>query len=195
MSSVGIRSAFLGLLLALAPWFILHSAVSESQTLWREDEQRVRVGLKLFPACLGALESLESLLTPAGSLRVLVVHGGSSAVARQVAASFESVSGIRGYPLEVRILSATELDTYSGARPAGIFVASVELEPRRFRSWSERHRTLVFSPFAGAVEGGAGAGIHVADRILPFIAPERAQRAGLRFKSFFLDVARIHEGG
>ena len=194
MSSIGIRSAFLGLLLALAPLFILHSAVSESQTLWHEDDQRLRVGLKLFPACLGALESLDSLLTPAGSLRVLVVYAENSTVARQAAASFESVSRIRDYPLEVRILSATELDAYSGVRPAGIFVAGVELEPRRFRNWSERHRTLVFSPFAGAVEGGAVAGIHVADRILPFIDPARAQRAGLRFKSFFLDVARLHEG-
>ena len=192
---MGIRSAFLGLLLALVPWFILHSAASESQTLWREDDQRVRVGLKLFPACLGALESLDSLLTPAGSLRVLVVYAENSTVARQAAASFESVSRIRDYPLEVQILSATKLDDYSGVRPAGIFVAGVELEPRRFRNWSEHHRTLVFSPFAGAVEGGAVAGIHVADRILPFIDPVRAQRAGLRFKSFFLDVARIHEGG
>lgn len=187
------RSLLLGLLLGLMPLIVLHSAPGESQTLWREDEQRVRVGLKLFPACIGALESIEDWLTPRGSLLVLVVHTGSNGSARPAVANLEAVGRIRDYPLEVRPLSATELDGYAGTRPVGVFVASVDLQPRRLRLWSERQRTLVFSPFAGAVEGGAVAGVHVADRVLPFISPAQARRAGIRFKPFFLDVARLHE--
>lgn len=193
MNANDTRSLLLGLLLGLMPLIVLHSAPGEGQTLWREDEQRVRVGLKLFPACVGALESIEDWLTPKGSLLVLVIHAGSGASVRPVVANLESVGQIRDYPLEVQLLSAAEFDSYSGARPVGVFVASVDLEPRRLRGWSERYRTLVFSPFAGAVEGGAVAGVHVADRVLPFVSPERARRAGIRFKSFFLNVARIHE--
>jgi len=194
MNIADTRSLFLGLLLGFMPLIVLHSAPGEGQTLWREDEQRVRVGLKLFPACVGALESIEDWLTPRGALLVLVVHTGSGASARPVVANLESVGRIRDYPLEVRLVSAAEFDDYSGARPVGVFVASVDLEPRRLRGWSERHRTLVFSPFAGAVEGGAIAGVHVADRVLPFVSPARARRAGLRFKPFFLNVARLYDG-
>ncbi len=193
MPAVDTRSLLLGLLLGLMPLIVLHSAPGEGQTLWREDEQRVRVGLKLFPACVGALESIEDWLTPQGSLLVLVVHAGSSASARPVMTSLKSVGRIRDYPLEVRLLSAVEFDGYSGMRPVGVFVAGVDLQPRRLRDWSERRQTLVFSPFAGAVEGGAVAGVHVADRVLPFVNPKQARRAGLRFKSFFLDVARLHD--
>jgi hypothetical protein len=194
MNAAAVRFLLLGLLLGFTPLIVLHSAPGEGQTLWHEDEQRVRVGLKLFPACVGALEAIETWLTPQGSLLVLVVHAGSNASARPVVASLESVGRIRDYPLEIQSLSATELDAYSGERPVGIFVSSVDLAPRQQRLWSERQRTLVFSPFAGAVEGGAVAGIHVADRVLPFVSPAQARRAGIRFKSFFLNVARLHEG-
>ena len=194
MNVADTRSLLLGLLLGLIPLIVLHSASGEGQTLWHEDEQRVRVGLKLFPACVGALESIETWLTPRGSLMVLVVHAGSSASARPVVEGLQSVGRIRDYPLEVRSLSAAELDAYAGERPVGVFVASVDLEPRRLRRWSERQRLLVFSPFAGAVEDGSVAGIHVADRILPFVNTARARRAGIRFKPFFLDVARLYDG-
>lgn len=187
MNVADARLLLLGLLL------VLHSAPGESHTLWREDEQRMRVGLELFPACLGALEAIETWLTPQGTLLVLVVHAGSSANAHSVVANLEAVGRIRKYPLEMRVLSAAELDAYSGARPVGVFVSSVDLSPEQQRLWSERHRTLVFSPFQGAVEGGAVAGIYVADRILPFVNPAQAHRAGIDFKAFFLDVARRYE--
>jgi hypothetical protein len=44
------------------------------------------------------------------------------------------------------------------------------------------------------VEEGAVAGIYVADRILPQVNLAQARRARLRFKSFFLEVARPYEG-
>ncbi|MTW19925.1 hypothetical protein GJ668_02320 [Allochromatium palmeri] len=194
MNAADTRPLLLGLLLGFMPLLVLHSAPGEGQTLWREDEQRVRVGLKLFPACVGALEAIETWLTPRGSLLVLVVYTGSSASTRPVVANLESVERIRDYPLEIRAVSAAELDAYSGPRPVGVFVSSVDLPPRQQRLWSERYRTLVFSPFAGAVEGGAVAGIYVADRVLPFVSPTQARRAGIRFKPFFLDVARLHDG-
>lgn len=193
MHAAKTRSLLLGLLLGFMLLIVLHSAPGEGQVLWREDEQRVRVGLKLFPACVGALETVDDWLTPRDSLLVLVVHSGSSASARAVVTNLESVGRVRGHPLEVRALSAAELDGYSGERPVGVFVASVELQPRRQRQWSERYRTLVFSPFPGAVEGGAVAGVYVADRVLPFVSPKQARRAGLRFKAFFLDVAHLHD--
>ncbi|EXJ14971.1 PUTATIVE TRANSMEMBRANE PROTEIN [Imhoffiella purpurea] len=153
----------------------------------------MEVGLKVFPACVSALESLDPHLDPHGRLLVLVVYEGSNAAARQAAGSLESAKKIRGHPLLVRVLSAADLDAYAGPRPGAIFIASIGLEPHRLRNWSERLQTLVFSPFADAVEEGAVAGIHVSDRIQPAVNLAQADRAGIRFKPYFLKEARYHE--
>ncbi|AFL74440.1 hypothetical protein [Thiocystis violascens] len=187
------RSLWLGLSLCLPLWIGMPVARAETSALWQEDAQRLRVGLKLFPACLGALESLDDVLAQNDSLRVLVVYEGSDAPARQAVSSLETIDRIRGHPLRASILSARELDQGSGGLAAGIFIASVGLDPRRLRTWSERYRILVFSPFAGAVEEGAVAGIYVADRILPHINIAQARRAHIRFKPFFLQVARQYQ--
>lgn len=167
----------------------MQAASAETPLLWQEEEQRFRVGLNLFPACLGAVESLDDHLAPDGSLQVLIVYEGSEQTALQALSSLGTTDRVRGYPVEMRILPSSALDEYSGARPAGIFVASVGLDPARLRAWSERYRALVFSPFAGAVEAGAVAGIHVADRILPAVNLTQARRARISFKPFFLKVA------
>ncbi|MFD2111598.1 hypothetical protein [Thiorhodococcus fuscus] len=184
-----VRTLILGLCLCVgvANW------VSGGEALWREDEQRFRVGLKLFPSCLGALESLADHSTEDGRLVVLVVYEGSDAAARQAVSNLDAIGEIRGVPLDVQVQSAASLDHYVGEVLGGIFVASVGIAPARLRSWSLRHHALVFSPFAGAVEGGAVAGIYVADRILPYVNRAQARRAKIRFRPFFLEVARSYE--
>ncbi len=163
-----------------------------TQSLWQEEEQRFRVGLKLFPAVLGAIDDLEDKHAAGGKLEIRVVYEGSDTVAREAAAALRAIGWIREIPLNVQTLSAEALDA-DDALLGGIFVASVNIGGKRLRLWSERHRALVFSPFAGDVEAGAVAGIHVADRILPFVNLPRAQRAEVRFKPFFLKVARRYE--
>jgi hypothetical protein len=187
------RPRWLGVLLCVFLWLGIPAAQAETPVLWQEDAQRFRVGLKIFPACLGAVESLADALAPDGSLQVLVVYEGSDETARQALSSLETIDRIRGYPLRLRILSASALDEETETRAGGIFVASVGLNPKRLRIWSERGRVLVFSPFAGDVEAGAVAGLHVADRILPAVNTAQAQRARIRFKAFFLKVAWQHD--
>jgi hypothetical protein len=186
-------SALLCLVLCAQVLLLPQDAQGSSQALWREDEQRMQLGLKLFPVSIGALESLETALGPDGRLLVLVVYDGSRNPALQVAAHFESDAKVRGHRLQVKTLSAADLDAYTGPRPGGIFIASVGLDPSRLRAWSERHRTLVFSPFDGAVEDGAVVGLHVADRILPIVNLTQAERSGVRFRPYFLEEARHYE--
>lgn len=181
-----VRALVVGLLIGVQ---ILLVPPGACETLWREDAQRMQVGLKLFPASLAALDGLERRLGPDGKLLVLVAHSGSGAAAREAAASLKSVGTIRGIPLRIAVISAAELDAYAGDRPAAVFVASVGLGARRLRAWSERQRALVFSPFADAVDEGAVVGIHVADRVLPSVNLAQAKRAGIRFKSYFLEEA------
>lgn len=186
------RGILLCLVLCVQGLPALQDAQGNSQTLWREDEQRMQLGLKLFPVIVGALESFEAALGPDGRLLVLVVYDGPRNPALQVAAQFESAR-VRDQGLRVEVLSAADLDAYSGPPPAGVFVASVGLAPNRQRAWSERQRTLVFSPFDRAVEDGAVVGLHVADRILPIVNLTQAERSGVRFKPYFLEEARHYE--
>ncbi|EGV18351.1 hypothetical protein [Thiocapsa marina] len=180
------------LLATLALCLGLVATGARAQTLWQEEEQRFRVGLKLFPAVLGAVEDLEEKRGTGGKLEIRVAYEGSDRVAREAASALRGIGRIREIPLNVQIMSAEALDA-DDSMLAGIFVASVDIGGKRLRLWSERHRALVFSPFAGDVEAGAVAGIHVADRILPFVNLSRAKRAELRFKPFFLKVARRYE--
>jgi hypothetical protein len=181
-----------GFLAALVPCLGFVATRAWTQALWQEEEQRFRVGLKLFPAVLGAIDDLEDTRAASGKLEIRVVYEGSDSVAREAASALRGMARIGEFPLNVQTLRASELDA-EDSRLAGIFVASVDLGGKRLRLWSERHRTLVFSPFAGDVEAGAVAGIHVADRILPFVNLPRARRAEVRFKPFFLKVAHRYE--
>jgi hypothetical protein len=167
--------------------------LAHSDGLWQEEEQRLRVGLAVFPAALGAMEPLTEKRSPDGRLDLFVVHDGSPEAAREAVESLEAIGQVRGIPIAVTVLTPEALDAYSGSVPAGIFVASTGLGSARLRRWSERLRTLVFSPFAGDVEAGAVAGISVTDQILPYINRGQAQRAQIRFKTFFLEVAREYE--
>ncbi len=169
------------------------TALAQPPTLWEEEQQRFRVGLKIFPACLGAVENLDDRLASDGSLQVLVVYEGSDAAAIKAVTSLNGIGKVRGLTLNAKALSVTALDEDREAEVSAIFVASVGLDPRHLRTWSERYRVLVFSPFDGEVEAGAVAGLYVADRILPYINLTQSQRAGIRFKAFFLQVARQHD--
>ena len=171
----------------------LQTGLTATAGLWQEEEQRLRVGLKIFPACLGAIDGLEARHSADGSLQVLVVYEGSADAAQDVAFSLGGIGKIHGLPLRVKTVAAATLDGYSELPVAGIFVASAGVGATRLKAWSERFQALVFSPFAGEVEAGAVAGIAVADQVLPFINPRQAQRAGVRFKPFFLKVARQYE--
>jgi len=183
------------LLLCLGIWLWggLHADPASGAPLWQEEEQRLRVGLKIFCAVLGAVEGISDRAAPDGAIEVVVVHKGSADAASQAVLDLQAMGQIQGRPLRLRTLTAKALDNYTEPAPAGIFVASPGVPAERLRAWSERLRTLVFSPFAGDVEAGAVAGLHITDQILPYVNTAQARRAGVRFKAFFLKVARQHD--
>ncbi len=169
------------------------SAVS-ARTFWPEDQQRLRIGLRLFPAVLGALEGLSQRRSADGSLHVVVAYHGSDEAVQQVVAALKEIDQVQEMPLEVKVLALDDLQAYRAPPPlGGVFIASVGIEPARLQRLSTTHGVLVFSPFAGDVQAGAVAGIRVSDRILPAVNLAQAQRAGVRFQAFFLRVAHHAE--
>lgn len=170
-----------------------YGAESLARTLWPEDQQRLRVGLRIFPAVLDALEGLGQRRSATGDLHVVVTYQGANDVVHQVVTALEEIEQVQNMPLTLKVLALEDLWTYRGPALGGIFVASADIEPASLQRLSVLHEVLVFSPFAGDVKAGAVAGIHVTDRILPAINRAQAQRAGVRFKAFFLRVAHHAE--
>jgi hypothetical protein len=188
-----VRLPPLALCLGIGLWGGLHADRASGAPLWQEEEQRLRVGIKIFSAVLGAVEGISDRAAPDGTIEVVVVHKGSADAASQAALDLEAMGQIQGRPLRLRTLTAKALDNYTEPAPLGVFVASTRVPTERLRAWSERLRTLVFSPFAGDVEAGAVAGLHITDQILPYVNTAQAGRAGVRFRAFFLKVARQHD--
>lgn len=178
-------------IIAVVLWslFLGYAAVSLAQSLWPEDEQRLNVGIKLFPACLGADLALADKLDADGELRVLVVHDQNPAHADSTVRQLRQLGKIAGYPLRVASTALSVLERQANEHIAALFIVSPGLPEQLFSDWVQNHQTLVFSPFAGDVERGAVAGVFVSDRILPLINNAAAARAGIRFKPFFLRIA------
>jgi hypothetical protein len=174
-----LRSRHGGWILVLAgllwfPTLILATSLWSSET-----RQRLSVGIKLLPACLAADQALEQRQTPTGELRILVVYQEDPAAAAAVAERLRHQPPIRRLPPP------------GGAPLAGLLLAEPGLPP--LSGLARELKTLVFSPFVGDVERGAVAGIHVSERILPYVNLAQARRAGIRFKPFFLEVAQTYD--
>ena len=178
-------------MLAVAAGLFVSTALGGA--LWQEQEQRLRIGAKILPACLGSVEDLSRLRAKDGDLLILMVHADMAGATREVEQLLAGVTSIRGLPVRLETLSADALERRENGPVAAIFVIDPEISAARMQDWGRRLGALVFSPFPGHVEDGAVAGIYVADRILPFVNLRRARAAGLGFKPFFLEVARTHE--
>lgn len=158
--------------------------------LWEEEQQRLQIGLKLFPAYLGALEEVPASAGSQGAWHIVIVHRDDPETAVEVRDALEAVPRVQGLPLRVKIVDVVSFGhRFHSAMVNAIFVASVDFSAHDLRAWSEQHQTLVFSPFSGDVERGAVAGLYVAERILPYINLIQTSRAGLSFSPLFLRIA------
>ncbi|MCU7922409.1 MAG: YfiR family protein [Candidatus Thiodiazotropha sp. (ex Dulcina madagascariensis)] len=176
-------------------WLLLSASatIALSNKLWPEEEQRLNVGIHLFPACLNADLSLSGRVTPNGALRILVVHDQDPVHAETAAAGLRELHSVGGYPLKIDKVSLASLVTHETDRISALFIATPGIQTDIFDRWAREHQVMVFSPFAGDVERGAVAGLYVSDRILPLVNLSQAERAGIRFKPFFLRIARHHD--
>lgn len=158
-----------------------------------QTDRRVLVGLKVFPALLAADRDIALKTAPDGRLHLLVVYLDRPEVAERAALRLREAVAIRDIPLAVDTLPYAELGDLA-APPAGVFLAewAPEALPSAAAFGIENGR-VVFSPFRGDVALGAHAGVFVGDRILPLVNPTALEAAGIRLKSFFLEVARTHE--
>ncbi|MCG7989336.1 MAG: hypothetical protein JAZ20_03140 [Candidatus Thiodiazotropha weberae] len=172
---------------------LLLSRTCFADILWSEDKQRLNVAINLLPACLGADLALANKLSPSGKLRILILHDNQKKVALAVSAGLLALKTIAGFPLDVEIISTSDIQKPVLTPITALFVATPGIKSEIFNNWVEYKQTTVFSPFSGDVERGAVAGIYVTDRILPYINLTQAKKSGVVYKPFFLRIAKQYD--
>ncbi|PID73152.1 MAG: hypothetical protein CSB33_05220 [Desulfobacterales bacterium] len=156
-------------------------------------ERRILAGLDLFPSFLAADRDIAEKVSDDGSLLLVLVCHGETGKIERMRRNLEKVQIIRGISVRVEITTNLTLQSFADDAPAGIFLAEPVRSLAPLAAFAQRHSRILFSPFDGDVSRGAIGGIHVSDRILPHINWKAAAAAGIRFRSFFMRIAKIHE--
>lgn len=160
-----------------------------------QDERRVLIGLKLFPAVLAADQGIEGKTGHDGRLLLLLVYRDNKITATQLSKRLDELKeGIRGLPLAPVAITHSSLGEYRNHTVAGIFLA--ERLPEQLDTlidFAKAHQAILFSPFQEDVEKGAASGLYVSDRILPYVNLPALRGANVRLKPFFLEVAKHHD--
>jgi len=153
---------------------------------------RVGAGLDLFPSFLAADKDLGDKVGRDGTLRLLLVYRDDEALAERLKRLLDKVQSIRKLPFRSAISSNRDFPNRTDGKIAGIFVVQ-RLERARLKpilDYARQEQALVFSPHEGDVEQGTVAGIHVSDRILPYVNMQALSEGGIRLKPFFLRIAK-----
>ena len=155
----------------------------------------IKAGLDLFSAVLTADLDITGKLGADDRLLLVLVYSGDKQTAQDLSVRLNRIDTIRGIPIQVRLSIATDLKKLDPDVPAGIFLTE-RLADRSRQSiihYGVKHKVLVFSPFEDDVRKGVAAGISVTDRILPYINIHTVHSSEIRFKPFFLKIAKQYE--
>lgn len=180
-------------LLLSAALLLLFSGVVRADL---QDERRISVGLRLFPALVAANSDLGARAGADGHITIVLLYRQDPYRAGILAERLRELDTIGGFPFRVEVTEVDKLEPFRRIPPAGVFLAEwmPESLPRVVGFGIETH-TVVFSPFRSDVSKGVLGGLYVSDRILPHINMETLRASELRIKPFFLDVARHHDSG
>lgn len=161
-----------------------------------QDERRISVGLRLFPALIAANQDLGSRAGSDGEITILLLYRENPFLAQSFAERLGEFENIGGYSFRVEVAPVANLKTHRRSPPAGVFLAEwmPEALPEIVEFGIGTH-TVVFSPFRSDVRKGVLGGLYVSDRILPYINMKTLRASELRIKPFFLEVAKQHEQG
>lgn len=188
-------------MVALLGWLWLLPAVVTFATLpVVADEaldRRTTLGIKLFRATVAADTGLADKRDEGGAVRLLLYYVNDRERARELADRLVEAGAIRGAPVAVSLSADIQLGAFEKRPPVALFVAEEPLEAdglQRLIDYARRHRILLFSPFRGHVERGAGAGLFIAAKVRPYVNPRTLEENGITLRRFFMRIAKRAEG-
>ena len=175
--------------------FIVYIILSTAGFATDAEKRRVVAGLELFQAFLSSDTNIENKVFGNDKLLLLIVYDDDMDGAEKMAGQLRKTKKIRGVEVLVNVTRYTGLSSSVKLSPAGIFLAEQLIgNLDEVVKYSTENRILLFSPFEGDVERGVMCGIHISDRVLPFINKQAMANSGIVFKKFLLRVAKYHYG-
>jgi hypothetical protein len=158
------------------------------------DELRVRAGLDLFPSLVTADLDISKKKGSDGTLTLLLIYTDNRAQAVLMAQTLGELKTIRNIPIRVEVSNDLTMGAYAANPPAGIFLTQPLYERlSEIIKYAIDKGVILFSPFQGDVEKGVLGGLHISDRVLPFINKSTMNAAGINIKQFFMRVSVIYE--
>jgi hypothetical protein len=157
------------------------------------DELRVRAGLDLFPSLVTADLDIAKKKGSDGSLTLLLIYTDNRAQAVLMSETLSALKKIRNIPIRVEVSNDLTMRSYADNPPAGIFLTQhlYERLPEIIKFAIDKG-VILFSPFQGDVEKGVLGGLHISDRVLPYINKPAMNAAGIDIKQFFMRVSVIY---
>jgi hypothetical protein len=157
------------------------------------DELRVRAGIDLFPSLIAADLDITKKSEKGGIITLLLIYTDNRSYAISMSQRLGELKTIRNIPIRVEISNDLTMSAYADNPPAGIFLIQPldEKLPEIIRFAVERG-VILFSPFQGDVEKGVLGGLHISDRVLPYINKSTMKAAGINIKEFFMRVSVIY---
>ncbi len=157
------------------------------------DELSVRAGLDLFPSLITADLGITEKKGPDGTLIFLLIYTDNRAQAVSMSETLGALKTIRNIPIRVEVSNDLTMRAYADNPPAGIFLTQPLYErlPEIIKYAIDKG-IILFSPFQGDVEKGVLGGLHITDRVLPYINKSTMNAAGINIKQFFMRVSVIY---
>lgn len=158
------------------------------------DELRVNAGLDLFPSLLTADLDIAKKRGGDGTITLLLLYTDNRSQAISMARKLGELKAIRDIPVRVEVSNDLTMSTYAVNPPAGIFLTQpLDEKLSGIIRFAVNKGIILFSPFQGDVEKGVLGGLHISDRVLPYINKSTMKSAGINIKQFFIRVSVIYE--
>jgi len=152
------------------------------------EEQRMKIGLKLFSVFLSADQNLVNKKNEGGKLVISVYYHNREDLAEMAKEYLESLGTINNIPIVVTI---NNKNTQFRNNTSGIFLVQKLPSIKEISIFARENKTILFSPFDDDVENGATVGILIEDKVLPIINKSIIDSDSIKFKPFFLKNAKI----
>ena len=178
--------------LAAATLALLLAAAGRAVDLDPDQARRVELGTGWFRGMLTADVDIEKKALPDGRLLVVFVYTDDERRARALAQAF-AAAPIRKRPLAAEVAAGSDLASYEGRVPAGIFLAQPPgSKPlRQILEFARERRALVYSPFEGHVEEGVPGGLAVEAQVRPYINRRALAASRITLKEIFLQASKV----
>jgi hypothetical protein len=157
------------------------------------DELRVRAGLDLFPSLITADLDIAEKKGSDGAITLLLIYTDNRSQAISMSETLSAIKTIRNIPIRVEVSNDLTMSEYTDNPPSGIFLTQPLYErlPELIKYAIDKG-VILFSPFQGDVEKGVLGGLHISDRVLPFINKSTMKSADINIKQFFMRVSVIY---